>query len=627
MQPVVLNALDQFRGKIEYFLIAIGSTLAYLLFRIGFYSIGLPITGIVLGAIFSLGAQRFERDSVAPDRWISDINIRISVIMASIYVTGVIVTYRFYTYEMPAIHYILFAVYVGYITLEISQGQSQRRVIPHILILCFVTYWSNQFAFPAGAFQPDTWGEAVPIIDQTLSESTPSFEIFYQSLGALNLSFVSTFKLVGDFGTFTAYALLATLVLTGTILIISLLPKALPSIPEQVGLYAALIFGISGWMLGRGFRPNKLNFFYSLILLLGVSLLYLFSTSNRPRDGRWILITILAGSALVFGHRYSAGAGLFLLFSIFIFSVLQRTILNKQYLDLKTTEGTALFGGYLISVMANPFHQGPLLRRLTDTILIVVGTAASSTSAYSTNAGGPGRYSSLTLDILAISTAAQTLLFAMVIFGFCLCFRKKEWEYDFVTVWVAIISTFLIFAVLQNSADTSPQRFYSQLILFGFNIFAAAGLYYRFNNIHVNLRTIGVVLVIITFGIFSLISPVAHLNTSPMGDEIPHSPKYVTEQSESGADWSERYSIELVSPPITQTGSTTGRIETSDLPDSAFYMYEERRMGESGAIAAGGRTLGGRTWVFVSPPTYETESVMYSNGDTYILQKVSKRMR
>lgn len=621
MESTVLSVLDRFRGNVEYFLIVIGTTLAYLLFSIGFISVGLPIVGIIIGAIVSLGAQRFEQDLSVSDQWLSDIDWRFSVIMASLYVSGVAITYRYYTYEMPAIHYILFAAYVGYIALEISQEQSQRRIVSHILILCFFTYWSSQFAFPAGAFQSDTWGEVIPVINQTLSEPSSSFQIFYQSVGALNFSFVSIFKLLGDFPTFTAYAILATLVLTGTVGLITLVSRSLPAIPRQVGLYAALIFGISSWMLGRGFKPGKLNFFYPIILLLGLSLLHLFNTSDRSRDSRWIIFAILSGVVLIYGHRYSAGAGLFLVFSIFVFSILQKTVLKKQYLNLKTSQGAAFFAAYLIGVLAHPAHQGPLLGRLSDTILSVIGTSAESTSAYTTAAGGPGRYSNLPLDVLAVSTGAQTLLFAMVIVGFCWCFRKKDWEYDLITVWVAIISVFIIFGLLQNSANTQPQRFYALLILFGFNVFAAAAFYYRFNSIRSSVRTLTIVFIIALFGVFSLASPVALVTTSPVGDQIPHSPKYVTEQSERGSEWVEQYSIELTSLPVDQTSTTVGRIDTSAMPEGTFYVYEYQRMGKSGAIASQGLTLGGRIWVFVTPPPYGSESVIYSNGDTSVLQR------
>jgi hypothetical protein len=158
------------------------------------------------------------------------------------------------------------------------------------------------------------------------------------------------------------------------------------------------------------------------------------------------------------------------------------------------------------------------------------------------------------------------------------------------------------------------------LILFGFNIFAATALHYRFNDVRVSIRTPAIVLIIVVFGMFSLVSPVAQVTTSPVGDEIPHSPRYVTEQSERGSDWTEKYSVELELTPIEQTGATTGRIDTSAMPRDSFYLYGHQRMGKSGAAASGGLTLGGRTWVFVIPPPYESESVVYSNGDTSVLQ-------
>jgi hypothetical protein len=615
MSKVIIKSINFLRNTVEYFLILLSSIILYFLLQIGFFSIALPIVGIVVGAVISLVAKRFETPSIDHSGQINDLDYRIPAITACLYITSVIIIYQFYTYELPIIHYVIFGSYVGFIGFEISQGQSRRRVIPQLLILCFFTYWSNQFMFPAGAFQPDTLVEYIPLINQAIAESSPSFDVIYQSLGALNLSFITIFKFITGVSTFTAYALLATLVLTGTILIISLLSRALPSFSDRTVLYAALIFGISSWMIGRGMRPNKLNFFYPVILLLGISVLFFFDTNNRSADNRWGVITVLSGIVLIFGHRYSAGAGLFFLFAIYLFFLLRNYFLNEQYSKVNSVKGLGLIGAYILGVMGNPIHQGALLGRLLGTVLSVIETSPSSSS------GGPGRYSALQLDVLALSTASQILLFALVILGFCWGIRRKDWEYDYTTVWVAFISLFLVFAVVQNSTDTSPQRFYSLLILFGFNVFAATAFRNRFNQINPDLRVATIVLLLVSLSIFSLASPIAAPTAGPLGDEVPHSARYTTDQSLAGSEWAQHHSLNSRSTlPITQTGPTTGRINTNRIESGTFYRYSEQILSESGGIARGGLSLGGRVWVFVTPPPRTSESVVYSNGDVYVHQ-------
>jgi len=615
MSKVAIKLVNFLREVIEYPVIIVGSLLLYSLLQIGFLSIALPVAGIIAGAVISLVAKRFETTSNYNSEKINELDYRIPVITACLYVSSIIILYRFHTYELPTIHYVIFGAYVGFIGFEISQGQSRARVLPQILVLCFFTYWSNQFIFPAGAFQPDTMAEYVPIINRTISESAPSFEVIYQSLGALNLSFVTIFKLISETSTFTAYALLATLVLTGTILVISLLSRGLPSFSNHIVLYAALIFGISSWMLGRGMRPNKLNFFYPLILLLGISLMLLFDTDERPGDNRWAAPAILAGIVLIFGHRYSAGAGLFLLFTIFLFIILRNHLLGEQYSKLNSVKGAGIIGAYILGVLGNPLHQGPLLGRLSDTILSVV--AASSASA----SGGPGRYSALRLEVLALSTASQILLFGLVILGFCWGVRKSEWEYDFTTVWVAFISLFLVFAVVQNSTETAPQRFYSLLVLFGFNVFAATAFRARFNQIGRDIRVPIVIFLLVSLAVFSLASPIATPTSGPLGDEIPHRAKYTTYHSEAGSEWAQKHSLNSSGTlPITQTGPKTGQVDTNRMESGMFYQYSERVLSGSGKISKDGLSLGGRVWVFVTPPTRISESVVYTNGDVYVIQ-------
>ncbi|CAJ53636.1 hypothetical protein [Haloquadratum walsbyi] len=617
MSQIIIKVIDTLRETVEYLLIAISSLLLYFLLRIEFFSIALPVSGILVGAVVSLIAKRFEISSMDHTGRLADLDYRIPVVVTSLYISSIFFIYRFYTYELPVIHYVIFGAYVGFIAFEITQDQPRRRVLPQLLALCFFTYWSNQLMFPAGAFQPDTMGEYIPIIEQTIAEPAPSFDVIYQSLGALNLSFVTIFKLVSDTSAFMAYALLATLMLTGTILIIALLSRTLPSLSPQTILFAALVFGISSWMLGRGMRPNKLNFFYPLILLLGVSVLFFFDTDERLADSRWGIISLLVGIVLIFGHRYSAGAGLFMLFTISVFVLLRNHLLSAQYPNLNGAKGVGLVGAYILGVIGNPFHQGPLLGRLSDTILSLITTSSASSSS----TGGPGRYSALQFDVLALSTASQILLFALVILGFCWGIRKKEWEYDYTTIWVTFISLFLVFSVVQNSVETSPQRFYSLLILFGFNVFAAVALYRRFDQITPRFRTSAVVFLVVCLSLLSLASPIASPTTGPLGDEVPHSTRYITDQSESSSEWAQKYSLDRISNlPIIQTGATTGRIDTTQLETGVYYMYSEQILTQSGGIARGGLSLGGRLFVFVTPPSRSSELVIYSNGDSYALQ-------
>lgn len=623
------QALYWLRKYAAVLILAVGLLILYVFVRIEFWSLVGPILGVVVGSLLAvLGTLRNTVKGSNPTRERGEpdsLDVRIPVILAGAYVVSIFTLFRTVNYQRPVAFYVLFGGYAGVIGYQIARGEHQVRIIPQILVLAFFTFWSSQLLFPAGIYGPDTHYRYIPAIEATLSTGhIPASETIYMG----HLGYVAEFGLLSGLSIQTAYFFLATLVLTGTVMLLASIDRVLPAISTQIALYAALVFSITSWMLGRGMHPNKLNFFYPLILLLGIATIQIFRSREEPSSSAipWIIVVVAVSPAIIFGHQFSAGAALVFLVVLGAFSVLCQTLLSGQYAIIPKRSVGLIAAAYLFAVLGNPLHQGPLLFRFSELILSVVQSGNSS--------GGPGQFSSLQPNVLFASTTAQALLFALSILGAVWIFRKKEWEFDLVLFWLGSISVLLVVSVLQNSADTSPQRFYSLLTLFGFNISTGAFLYYltkqdlALDSISINISYSVIAVIIATLAVTSLASPIADRATSPVSDEMPHFQQFDTHQLNEGNEWAEQYITgdenRIVPPdgtvPIQRTGQVTGVANVSHLERGELYVYSDLAK-RTGVMTSVGLTLGGRTFVFVGSPAVPTDERIYANGQTRVYRR------
>jgi hypothetical protein len=604
----------------------------YVFISGGFWSIAGPLLGVVIAAVCTLLALVYRmargRGEETPPPATAPLDIRIPIILACTYIVSILVLLRVHVYTRPNLMYLLFGGYTGLIGYQIARGEGGKRVVPQIFVLAFFTYWSSQLLFPAGMFAPDTYYGYIPTLNAMFTTHQIPAEL---ARYAGHLAYVMEFALVSGLSAQTSYYLLATLVLCGTVTLLAVLHTVLPAVESRVALYAALLFSIMSWMIGRGMHPNKLNFFYPLILLLGISAIRVYQSSPETRweHGRWFSIGLIVSPAIVFGHRYSAGAALMFILLFGLFSSLTRSILKIEYPSVPQGAVIPFILIYLLQVIGNPLHQTALLSRLSETILSVV--AQSNPVVGNNPLGGAGRYSNLALEVLAVSTAAQTLLFVFAVIGAVWMFREAEWEYDFVLFWIAGIAVLLIVALLWNSADTAPQRFYSLLGLFGFNVCAGIFLYrLQWNQVFSSQRSINigpsvVAILLAVLAITSLASPVADKATSPVNEDIPHFRQFETNQRLAGDDWTEQYAtndtLETVAPdntaPIRQTGQFSGVLNVTAINPGTAYVYSDLSA-RTGVISADGATFGSRNVVFVNLSATPDDNTVYQNGQTSV---------
>jgi len=589
--------------------------LAALVFfaTIGYRTILGPVLGATVGGIIAViilhlrPLRTLESEKSAPPDY------RISVIITSLFVVSTVVMYRLTSYERPWIHYFVFGAFAGYIAYEIATGTRKRRVLPQLIILTFFTYWSVQLAYPAGMFAADTRGDYIPLLRSAIETGylggfKPAFGHLIFVLEALQVTGVSI-----QLG----YFLLATLVLTGTTLVILMLDRVLPAIDAREALFGALLFGCMSWTLGRGFHPNKLNFFYTLTLLIGIVPLIGYVRSMATERRRWLLIGMFVAPALIYGHRFSSGAAMVFLGTIAVFALGYQFIQKRQNYD--PVYPVVIATAYIIAILGNPVGQGSILGRGVSILVSIFAPTATGAGG-----GGPGRYSELSLEMLLLSTGGQAILFGLGVVGAAVAIRRSKWEYDLGIFWMAALMGLLFVSLLFNSTDVQPQRFYALLGLFGLNIFAGVALVFfkQSTSDFFSARTIGVI--VFAFAVLSLGSPVAGMHLSFVGDDVPHIRLHNTNQQMAGDEWVKEYQgnessmLTMGKLPIDLVTEKTATINMSRLEPGDRYVYAQATA-ESGMISrSSGRGIGDRQFVFLDFKSSSSEAVIYANGDTTV---------
>lgn len=604
-----------------------GMCLLYIFVQREFWSIVGPIAGFTVGSLLMtiwtvirpwyIRNNEYKR-SIESSR----LPIQVPIIVTCIYIVLMIWVFRFYLHQRPMAQYVFFGGFAGFIGYQIAGEASRYRVIPQILVLSFLTFWSVQFLFPAGMFANDTYYGYIPRIEEILATG------YYDNTGAYmgHLIHTSLFARLVGFHPQTAYFVLATSLLTGTILILSIINRALSVLSKNAALFAALVFSISSWTIGRGMHPNKLNYFYALTALFGVISIQLYKSGRIPTSmiRRCFIAGIIAIPAVVFGHRFSAGAVLLLLLAIFVYAVIARQVFIDEY-DLISRGLLAPFVAvYLLAIIGNPLHQGPLAGRLSSLITSVVAPAVEGGGS-----GGPGRFSEIALNVLVASTAAQTIIFALAVIGSIWMFQRRKWEYDLVLFWLACLGALLAFALLRNSVDTAPQRFYGVLMLFGFNIAIAVIFDVMrnqklrvFGNRSINWGRFVVTTLVVLLAVSSLASPIAERATSPVSDEVPDIRQFDVNSINEADQWSRQYALDesrIIAPnsdvSIDRVSATKGIVDRTSVNSETLVIYSEWSR-KRGVATAGGLTIGGRTYVFVPSPERSSDSRIYQNGGT-----------
>ncbi len=609
-----------------------GATLLYIFVQREFWSIVGPLAGFTVGALImvvwwatrSLHRTETKTETDQPIEF-SQLPVQVPIIVTCLYIVLMLTIFRFYLHERPIAQYFLFGGFAGFIGYQIASGASKKRVVPQILVLSFLTYWSVQLLFPAGMYDTDTYYRYIPQIESILASGYWRGGETYMG----HLLHTAEFAAITGLPVQDAYFLLATLLLTGTILVISVLDRVLPSISKETVLFAALVFAITSWTLGRGMHPNKLNYFYPLIVLFGIVGIQLYQAvrSSRMDIHRWFIIGIFIIPAVVYGHRFSAGAALLFLLAIFAFAAVGRLLLAEEYSILSKGHLGLFVMTYFLAVIGNPIHQEPLTGRLTNIITSVIVPADEGGGG----SGGPGRFDQLQLDVLITSTTAQTLVFALAVIGSIWMFRQRKWDHDLVLFWIVCLGGFLGISVLFNSVDTAPQRFYGMLMLFGFNI--AIGV--AFNVLRkqesdgiwrssIKWGRVFVAVLIVLLAVTSLASPIAERATSPVSDEIPDIRQHDTAPLNEGNQWADEYTtneVRIVAPnsdvSIERTGPTQGVINSTAI-ESRTVVYSE--WSERRGVGVGrAETLGGTTYLFVSSPEQRSDNRIYINGETRVI--------
>ena len=603
------------------FLISISILIITLLFDLRPF-IGVSI-GIFIGSACAILLETdfdFTRDNQSPPDW------RIGWILTALYVTATIIMFRPVSRTRPVAQYVLFGLMAGALAFQIYRGQDRRHVLPQILVFAFITYWSIQFAFPAGINGPDTYAFIPASRKIALSGMIPKEVVYGNTPG--HMTYVAEISLITSQSIQLMYYLGSVIALVVTAALVAGLSRVIPGFDDRTILFAALVFTITSFTLQRGFFPTKLNFFRPLILI-SIYAVYRSSVS-RSVGQRFVLVTLITATALAFGHTYSLGIAMIVVGAISGFSVSVDSISELYYQEQVSLRSAIPVALVFVLVLFGYGLTGSIgiIPRLEDILLSVISPINDNVS----NAGSSGgRYASLNTVTLLISTFGQTILFTFGVVGSISLVQSSKWGSDSVLTWMATGFGLIGLSILFNAVDIPTPRIYNMLVMFGLNIASVLGIYAIARVAPSGAKSTFAAVLITILAISSLASPVAGMTLSPVGNDIPHFRHFSTHQEFESQEWEQDF-LDGDSTSLTQVQSEApvraGDLDTvpntedglliinrSEIEPGAIYIYNDLA-GEIGVVEETTSTgLGGRLYSFLELPTSSKfDSKIYENG-------------
>lgn len=584
--------------------------------------IGVSI-GIFVGSVCAILLKTdfdFTQYNESPPDW------RTGWILTALYVTATIIVFRPVSRMRPVAQYVLFGLLAGALAFQIYRGQDRRHALPQILLFAFITYWSTQFAFPAGINGPDTFGFIPTAHEIALSGMVPRGAVYGSTPG--HMIYVAEMSLITGKSTQLSYYLGSVITLVVTIAFVAGLSRVIPGFDDRTILFAALVFAITSFTLQRGFFPTKLNFFKPLIMIAIYGVYR--SSVSRSIGQRFVLVTFMNAIALVFGHTYSLGIAMIVVGSISGFSVFVNNISKLDYREQVPSRSTVPIALVFVLVLFGYGLTGAtgIIGRLHGVLVSIVAPLSDAASSGSSG----GRYTSLSLATLLTATFSQTILFVFGVAGSITLVRSGKWSSDSLLVWMVVGFAMIGFSLLFNAVDIPTPRIYTLLVMFGLNIAFVIGIYALVRVAPSGTKPAFAAILIAIFAVFSLVSPVAGMALSPVTDDIPHFRKFTTPQEIESQEWEEDFldadaylmsrSQSRVPLKTDGQGSALGQIDgnltidRSKVEPGKIYMYDYL-VSEVGVVSETRfRGVGGRTFSFVELPfSSEYDSKVYSNGE------------
>lgn len=586
-----------------------GLVLSFLFYQIGYTPFIGPIAGVALGGAIGAGIL-FLRPGIIQQ----PLDPRIPTIATSLYIILMVGVYQLSPVgTRPVLHYVLFGSGAAFIAYQALRGGSARVIIPQIVVLAFFTYWASQWAFPAGMFGPDTRGNFIPAVNGILAGGTVTPEMTYSKMPG-HMVFVASILLTTGLETQVGYYLVMTFCLVATVPLFVLLRRA-PEFDERTIIIAALLFATSGFIIGRGTRPNKLNVYYPLILLIiGITIHEMYCGGNWIE---WMTIAVVTVGALVFGHMYSTGVAGIVVFTLVCFALISRS----DFLDHKWKPRRSVFNLGLIIALSligySAVGGNGIISRLTKVVASILTVASGGVGGGS----GGGRYAELPIDVLIGSTMGATLFFVLGLAGVVVALRKRISSTDMLVGWILTCGGILFMGLFVSAANLSPPRIYSLLALFGFNILGALALQRLGGKNRRRLVTAAVVVGI--FATVSLAAPTASTALSIYSNDITDFKKFNQVAELKGTEWVDEHGdgvLQMQIPntevPVKPTGASKGVINRSAIEPDAMYVYKQSaQTGGAGLRLDSGQRVGSSQYAFVTlPPDIERDSQIYANG-------------
>lgn len=443
-------------------------------------------------------------------------------------------------YDKPIVYYVLIALCVGLVALDVFMVRTRSDSIVSLVkiqLLAANVFLGDQLAFTFGIGASDSWKNIYDINNLLIGGHIPADAAYARNPG--HLALVAAGSLFSGIGTPGIYYLLGGLAMASVAAFLFIVGRRF--VGEKFGLFAALVFTCSDYVVYWGSHVHQFSFALLLVVVSFTAFLYFISTKNKT----FLIVFLIAAIALIFSHQYSTMVLFFILVGVLAATLVRWRTTGK--LDREVLWLVLLFG---IAFIAQWVYYSRLLNIFVNILMSYMKAIGHTAIAAATN------YDVTPLATILVNTLGSAVLFFFAAIGFFYAVEGKK----FFGHAVSLISVFLLALIgvgyVLPASGLLPQRLYAVLETVGLTFLASFAII-RIAEGRAPALKAALVIALVVFSFFSTASFISGFETSPFYGQ-PYLKLFQTSSERSSMEWIASFgnaSYAFYKSPSTQPSS------------------------------------------------------------------------
>lgn len=427
-------------------------------------------------------------------------------------------------------YYVFVSICSGSIAAEILFFETKliwkKNLLKSVLLFLNLSL-SNQILYTLGIGNPDNFYHIYSITVPIIENGTIPLGYTYTSFPIHNI-LVAITSIIPNFAPFITYHFLGSTIMSSGTIFAFLIGNKL--FDKRFGLFSALFYCCSDYLIYWGSHPVQLSYMYPAILLLFMCMLYIL---NR-RKVEFIIIYLILCLNIIFLHHYSAMILAFILLIIlFVEAVKKRD--DKEYI----IKSIGLFEIYIVLL----FSHWIFISNLFGGFVVIVNSYINAFKGdVATNVVSQTYYDTLPLKSILLNEVGSCILIVLSVIGFFYILKNRSLFGDIISGLSILFSILIVVGSIINVMYLLPNRIYAFMQEFSLIFLATIAILWMLNCNKRHIKLV-IVITIILLQFFSASSTIAGFETSPLVGNQPYWKIYETPYERTYTFWSEDYSL------------------------------------------------------------------------------------